>query len=432
MIARQPSLPSQAPARDATTSRAERLYDRNFALAVLGQTLFTLANMLVAHYNRWIEFLGGSVEQVGWIMGVGSVAGVALRPWMGPWINRLGARQTWLIGYGVFSIGAIGNLWLSELGWLIYVLRSCLVMGAAIVFASSLTYITQTTPPERRTEAIGILGAGGFVGMVLGPLLGDLIVGDPSRTIGDFHWLFLATAASVVLPAILLFFQRPSQTRAGSAVGLGEFLRIAAKFWPGTILWVCLAFGVAMTVPLVFLASYVDQLKLSIPGVSVVGLYFGCYGGWGLIVRVGLRRLPDQVGRRKVVMAGMLIMAGGMFCFPGVDASRPWLLVLPALLCGTGHALVFHAMTSLTLDSFPHEVHGTGSALSLMMLDSGTIAGAPVLGKIAVNFGFSWMYVAIGLACLASAAVYARSSMPVWRGGRRTTFQRRPERHEDQ
>lgn len=422
MTARLSSETPQTRAKVPPPSDPGRLYDRNFALAVLGQTLFTLANMLVAHYNRWIEFLGGTIEQVGWIMGVGSVAGVALRPWMGPWISRLGARRTWLIGYGVFAIGAAGNLWLHDLGWAIYGLRSCLVMGAALVFASSLTYITQTTPPERRTEAIGILGAGGFIGMVLGPLFGDWIVGTPTRTIQNFHQLFLVTIGALVLPAVLLFFQRPSHSRAGSAVGLKEFVRIAARFWPGTILWVCLAFGVAMTVPLVFLATYVDQQKLVIPGVSVVGLYFGCYGGWGLIVRVVLRRLPDQIGRRKVVLAGMVIMAAGMFCYPLVDTSRPWLLVLPALLCGTGHALVFHAMTSLTLDSFPHEVHGTGSALSLMTLDSGTIAGAPVLGEIAAKYGFHWLYVTIGIICLVAAAIYARSSLPVWRRGMRTRF----------
>ena len=170
-----------------------------------------------------------------------------------------------------------------------------------------------------------------------------------------------------------------------------------------------------MTVPFAFLASYVDQLKLQIPGLSVVGLYFGCYAGWGLTVRVGLRRLPDRIGRRKVLIVGMLTMAAGMFCFAFVSAAHPWRLAIPALLCGTGHALIFHTMASLALESFPQEVRGSGSSLSLIMLDIGMIAGAPILGRIADGYGFDWMYASIGLVCLSVALIYVYSSLPVWR-----------------
>ena len=48
----------------------ERLYDRNFLIAFASQTCFVGANTLMAHYARWIEFLGGDLRQVGYIMGV--------------------------------------------------------------------------------------------------------------------------------------------------------------------------------------------------------------------------------------------------------------------------------------------------------------------------------------------------------------------------
>ena len=396
--------------------RTGRLYDGNFVLAIVAQTMFTLANTLMAHYNRWIEFLEGNLVQIGWIMGVGSIVAPLLRPWMGLLMNRIGSRATWNLGFIIFGIGSLGNLWVTELGWAIYALRSCLVVGAAVVFSSSLTYITLTTPAQRRTEAIGILGAGGFLGMLLGPLLGDLILGDGSRARGDFQLLFSVTTLAVVLPAVLVFsLRRPALKPQKSSLRIGEFVRTIWVYWPGTILLCCFAFGVCMTVPFAFLASYVDQLKLQIPGLSVVGLYFGCYAGWGLTVRVGLRRLPDRIGRRKVLIVGMLTMAAGMFCFASVSAAHPWRLAIPALLCGTGHALIFHTMASLALESFPQEVRGSGSSLSLIMLDIGMIAGAPILGRIADGYGFDWMYASIGLVCLSVAIIYVYSSLPVWR-----------------
>lgn len=396
-----------------------RLYDRSFAIAALSQTCFVAANTLMAHYARWIDFLGGGVREVGWIMGAGSIAGLLLRPWMGQWINRLGARNTWALGLVVFAAGALGNLLLHDLGWLIYVLRSLLVLGAAMVFASSLTYVTLTCPPERRTEAIGILGAGGFVGMLVGPYTGDLLLGAADRTRGDFSLLFLTALAAVALTAVLLCFLRaPSIKSHAAPTRLIDFLRTAWEYWPGTILLVVLAFGLSITIPFVFLTKYVDEANLRIPGRSVVGLYFLGYAGWGFVVRVGLRRVPDLIGRRKVLLVGLVSMGVGMFCFLLVDAAHPWWLMLPAMVCGTGHALVFHTMTALSLESFPSKVRGSGSALTLMMLDLGLIAGPPILGQIADSVGYDGLFVTVGVCCLVVAGIYAASSVPVWRARR--------------
>ncbi len=110
------------------------------------QTCFVIANTLMAHYARWIEFLGGDLRQVGSIMGLGAFLGLLLRPWLAQWINRLGARTMWVVGYGVFAASSIANLVLIEIGPMIYILRSSLFVGTAIVFTSGLTYISQTAP----------------------------------------------------------------------------------------------------------------------------------------------------------------------------------------------------------------------------------------------------------------------------------------------
>ncbi len=402
------------PSHTSASESTGRLYDRNFVIAMASQTCFVVANTLIAHYARWIEFLGGTVREVGWVMGAGAIVGLLLRPWMGQWINRLGSRNMWLIGYGVFAIGSLGNLFIGDLGTGIYLLRSCLVLGAAIVFASSLTFITQMAPINRRTEAIGILGVGGFLGMLLGPALGDFMLSDV-RAYGDFVVLFVAAGLGNLVPAVLLCFLRaPAGQGNRSAVRLRDFVETAWENWPGAILLVDLAFGVCMAVPFGFLASYIDAVPLRIPGITVIGLFFWCYAGWGLIVRVTLRRLPQRRGRRKVLLAGMLFMAAGMFCYGLVDSTNPWMIVVPALVTGTAHGLMFHTMTSLTIESFPTEVRGSGAALTLMTMDVGMIAGAPILGQIADALGFEWMFAAIGTLCFFVAAVYAYSSISVW------------------
>ncbi|MEM7559710.1 MAG: MFS transporter, partial [Planctomycetota bacterium] len=75
---------------------------------------------------------------------------------------------------------------------------------------------------------------------------------------------------------------------------------------------------------------------------------------------------------------------------------------IPAVLAGLGHSLMFHTMTSLTIQSFPQEYRGTGSALALMTLDLGTLLGAPVLGWIGAEFGYSMLFNTIAFALIAT------------------------------
>ncbi|TWU33770.1 MFS transporter [Novipirellula artificiosorum] len=416
---------AKTPDRDEVESvvpQNDRLYDRDFVIALVSQTCFVMANTLMAHFSRWIEFLGGDLRQVGLIMGSAAMLGLLLRPWMAQWINRIGARAMWGVGYGVFAISSLSNLFLHELGPAIYLTRGGIVLGAAIVFASGLTFVSQTAPAHRRTEAIGILGVGGFLGMLLGPAIGDMFLGSDVRHRVDFVWLFSAATIANLLPAcLLLFLHAPHSVGDQRPARLREFFATVRAYWPGTILLVDLAFGVCITAPLIFVASFVDTLHLQIPGLSVIGLFFWCYAGVAIVVRVGFRRLPDVVGPDRVLLVGTVFMSLGMFAFSVVSTEKPWLIVIPALLGGVGHSLMFHTMVSLTLIRFPRKAHGTGSTLALMMLDLGTILGAPILGLIGQSFGFGVLFAAIGLFCLGSASVYAisrrRHRTPVERTG---------------
>ena len=259
----------------------------------------------MAHYSRWIEYLGGNLSQVGLIMGIGALLGLLLRPWMAQWINRLGARVMWACGLVFFSLSAITNLFLESIDLEIFLVRSGLVMGSAIVFASGLTYISQTSPESRKTEAIGIFGIGGFLGMLTGPFVGDLFLANRLRD--NFEMLFLVAAFANALPLVLLYFLRPTVNEGSkSSLRLTDFIVITRRYWPGSILLVDFAFGVCMTAPFVFVASFIDRESLDMPGVSVIGLFFLFYAGIAITVRLLSRRLPDRIGSVKVLLCGIL------------------------------------------------------------------------------------------------------------------------------
>ncbi|HIF34805.1 MAG TPA: MFS transporter [Planctomycetaceae bacterium] len=386
----------------------DRLYNREFITIWVGNVCFVLANTMIAHYARWIDFLGGDVNQTGRIMGLGAIASLVMRPWMGQWINRFGPRFVWGTGLLVFAVGIVGNFVLTDLNAAIYFLRGLLAVGAAFVFASSLAYISQSAPPSRRTEAIGILGAAGFAGMIIGPYLADWILAGEVRERAQFYRLFSIALVALLFPAISLLVIPKVRRTPGSpqdGVRLSDFIRTSTAYWPGATSAVVLAFGLCMTIPFIFLASFVDTIA---PNTSfrAVGVFFLGYAGWGIILRVATSHLVDRIGRGKVLFTGTLFMAAQMFAFLAVSPDNLWTLLIPALLGGTGHALMFHTMMSLMLESFPPHLRGTGSALSLMTLDAGMICGAPILGWIAKNHGYMPVFITIGCSCLIAAAVY--------------------------
>ena len=235
----------QSPQQFSTQPLDQRpIYNRSFAIAFFSQFLFVGANSLLAHYARWIEFLGGSVRDVGWILGIAALAAFGFRPWIGGWINRFGARHVWQAGLVMSAISLLANLILSELNGWVYVFRIGFLVGIGLGFTGGLTFIAQTAPSHRRTEAISVFGAAGFFGMFSGPLLGDVLLGSDIRTMSDFVRLFTVASAAIFAGAVMLCFLRTPQIKTREALlGLKGFLKTVQLYWPGAVVLVSVVFG---------------------------------------------------------------------------------------------------------------------------------------------------------------------------------------------
>ena len=380
-----------------------KLYDRSFALAFVCNLLFVPANTLLVHYAQWIEYLhAGDRERalidLGYITSSGLIISFLARPWLGQMVNRFGSKNMWMTGYVFFLVGFLSNLFITDVNALLYISRGIICLGVACVFTSSITYITVTTPVDRRTEAIGILGVSGFFGFVIGPLLGDSILGT-QPTAEDFQLFFWTGCGSIVTSMmILIFMPATSGNRAKGILSLRRFLTTVKKYWPGSIVYVNAAFGLCMTVPLHLLKKFILDESLTAPVFGTVGfitIFYVIYAGWGITIRLLVKSAPDRIGRRKVLLAGIVTMVVGYIGFCFITPDRLWALIIPAFCCGTGHGLTYHCMTSLTLESFPTKHRGTGTALAMMAFDSSAVVGMPIIAWIVVVAGYNVMFLSI-------------------------------------
>lgn len=383
-----------------------RLYTWNFLLAFLAQTAFTITNSLLAHYGRWVEFLGGNELDVGNVSSLSAFVGLVFRPLLAPWIDRLGPRFCWVVASVLVVLSSLANIFLTDLGFWLYLTRSIMAIGIAVVFASGLTYIAHVTPVDRRAEAIGVLGAGGFVGLLIGPALGDLFLHRAERTQEDFTYFFLAAAAGVGASVLLVLLGKPAPMHHEPARSWHpiDFLRTARKHWPGSIMFSTFVFGVCMTVPFVFLSIFVDQQTE-----SGIGPFFVVYATVGLAVRLGLRSWPDQFGAKRVLMVGMGMFGVGMWLFLLATREQPYWLMVAGAVCGAAHGVTFHSMVTLVLEPFPPEHRGSGSTLALMGIDSGTFFGAQILRFVIYKWGYPALFHSVACCCLLAVLILWRS-----------------------
>ncbi len=164
-------LPTRRPPRLAN----DPVYSATFWLAYAANVAAVTANALTYRFAELVDLLGGREQVAGIIIGVATAAALLSRLFLGQAIDRYGVRKLWLTASLIFVAG--GACWPCRAtchGSSISP-RSLFAIGLAGMFTCSTVHIQSLVPPHRRTEVIGSLGSSGFVGMILGAVLGDVI-----------------------------------------------------------------------------------------------------------------------------------------------------------------------------------------------------------------------------------------------------------------
>ena len=385
------TTPSEIPLQPGSMSG---VYGRTFWLAYLANSVLVMANALTFRFAELVHSLGGSESVVGDIVALGTLVAVALRLSVSHVLDDYGTRVIWPIcsllfiaGCGVF-LGASQNTF-----WLLYLARVAFYVGLTGMFACSMAHIQNHVPAERRTEIIGNLGSSGFVGMILGSNLGDGIRHFVANPQTQFLILFGGAGLIGVLYLILvILLTRDDQVadRTPSPVAI----RLMFRFWPGTVVLAAMTIGMGVTATQTFLTRYATSQKI-----EGIGLFFTGYAISAFVFRLLVQNWSQTIGRHWMLVRGLIGHTIGHFLLAFV--SEGWQFILPSIICGFGHALLFPAVVSLGSGSFPKECRGAGTAIILGFTDFGSLVFSPILGRISDRFGFQTMYcVSSGIALL--------------------------------
>ena len=350
------------------------------------------------------ESLGAGPEGIGVIVSVSTLTGVLLKLPSGALSDIYGRRVLLRIGLLAFALPPFAYPFVTDLETLT-LLRFFHGFATALFAPSALATVAELYQ-ERRGAALGWYTASTQAGALLGPVLGGwLIYGTGFATTFASAGMF-----GLIGLVLLLSFQLESPPQRVPQKALRSTLADMSR----TLSQVAKNVRVVVT-------SVTDAAKmlakgalmafLPIYGISVglnageVGLLLGVQGITSLLAKPIMGRVSDLVGRRPLIIIGLIICAISFVMVPQV--SDLGMLLTLAALFGLGDAIITSSTAALVADLSEPKAIGAGMGFQGTIGDAGHASGPLLAGVFIGQLDFAWAFAIIASIQLAATAVFA-------------------------
>lgn len=309
--------------------------------------------------------------QIGVLITSFSLLQLLVSPLWGAASDRIGRRPVLLIGL----VGSTASYVLFAFAhgfWTLLLSRVIAgTMGATVGVAQA--YVADITPPERRAQSMGILGAAFALGFILGPALGGVLYSYSHSAAG----LAAATFCGVNALAALVWLPETGQHlshRAQGRVALGPLTAPLAA----TFLLIAAFAVIHVSLPLIASA----ELHLS---TRRIGMLFAFAGMVSAIVQGGLvGRIAPRVGEARLAGVGAALMALGLWLIPGSQHLGNLYLAMGLLNMGSAasNPAILAAISRVTAPQLQGSALGFAQTAQNLGRIVGPLVGGALYGSV--------------------------------------------------
>ena len=355
----------------------------------------------------YIESMGAGGTELGLLTASYAVMRLIFGPIWGGLSDRVGRKPILLIGILGYVITMVWFGLATQL-WMLFAARILAGIISSATAPTTMAYIGDSTSEDERGGGMGLLGAAGGIGTIIGPAMGGFLAATSLST--PFFIAAGLALLSLILAAIFLPESYPAQEQED---GEKEAIIDLRAWWQ----------PLSSPAGTLFILTFISTSGLMIFA-SVFGLY-------------GLERFnygPEQVAIAMVALGGVSALSQGLLAGP---ATRRWgdervikagllatalsfgLMLLAStfatvILTTAFFALVVSIKSPALLSLTSRRVtlsQGIAMGLSNSFVSLGRIVG-PILGGIALDIDLSLPYVAgaaIMLIAFFASLVWVRS-----------------------
>jgi MFS family permease len=377
----------------------ERLFTPAFVALTASELAYFVAGGLVIGITPFFVLgpVGADAAGLGLVFGAFGVSTLLFRPAAGRLADRRGRRPLLVLGALLCSLVVLAHVAIDDLAILL-VLRFLLGLTEAAYFVAAVAALADLAPPGRTGEALSYNSLALYVGLAVGPLLGQALL-----AVGGFGAAWIGAAALAVLAGLLAMRVPETAPVIDHGTPAPGWIHRGA-IGPG----VALGLGVA-TMSAFFALGGPHAERL---GLEAWSLTYLAFGGVVIVARITLARLPDRYPPVRVIALALVLCAGGSLV-TGASSGVPGLFVGIVVLA-LGVAFLTPAVFATIFARVPPAERGAASGTASAFIDLGFAVGPLVVGSLATVVGIP---VAFGLA---AAVVLAGGLASLTRpGGRR-------------
>jgi MFS family permease len=345
----------------------------------------------------YLEHLGANRTQIGTLMAMSAVGGLASRPFCAWSLDSWGRKPTVLLGTIVLVAGMGLLYWVHDLGPVVYGSRILLGIGAGTLFTAYFTWATDMIPSERRTEGIAIFGISGLLPIGLNAFIEDFGIDAPTLRV-----LFPGVGALIACSLLMILPLREPEVlsdAAGdpedSAGGVRAVLFALSRppLWPA---WLAAAVFAGLVGVFMAFATVSAEAR----GAADAADLWLTYAIGAIGVRALGARLPDRLGPANLIAPALLLYACGMLLMArGTTGSA---FVVAGFVAGLGHGLCFPVIVSQIVSRSPARWRGSAMAMFTAVWGLSELITAPAFGAISDHGGDALMYTSAALSAAAA------------------------------
>jgi MFS family permease len=370
-----------APAVAQDGSRPSLITRPFVSLAAAALAFEVVGGLILPITPRFVEQrLGGGALEIGIVFASFAIASLLLRPVVGWSSDRFGRRPLLIGGALLTVVGMLLHLVAADVTVLV-VARSLLGAGEAFFLVAALAAASDLAPPARRGEALSFLSLSLYMGVVIGPVIGEIVLGNGGF---DAVWLVAAGVTGVALLLSLAVPETaPARIAAAAAAAGGEAEPVRPRsrlFHPRGLLpgLLVLAGAWGMSGYFTFLPFYATGV-----GLDGAGLPLAIYGLTVIVLRAFGARLPDQLGAARLSGVAMVVVTVGLSVIALVPS--PTGLLIGTVVYASGVAFLFPALMTCAVGRVVPEERGSVLGTTSAFLDLGFGIGPVVLSLLAAG-----------------------------------------------
>jgi len=326
--------------------------------------------------------------------------------------DRVGRKPVlvagWLIGLPVPVILILAPAW----GWVV-VANLLLGVNQGLTWSTTVLMKIDLVGPRNRGFALGLNEASGYLAVAVTAFLTGAIAESAGLRPAPF---FLGLAIAGLGLGISTLFVRETHghalmegggDRGPDAIGDERWLRLA---WRSTVtdrsLSAACQAGLVNNANDALAWGLLPILQASAGlGLGQIGLLAAAYPAtWGL-GQIATGALSDRIGRKRLIVAGMLTQAIAIAAIAGTTGFLPWLVA--AVLLGVGTAMVYPTLLAVVADVAEPRRRGAVTGVYRFWRDLGFAVGALVIGLVADQVEPRAAIVAVAALTAASGLIVA-------------------------